>query len=240
MYKTCSEQKQMQQVTGFTEYSPIWWNDTNSEISKLQYVWKLQVYGVTLLKHIFNGGNLVPFQWLQTRVGLPYHMYLYYLQLQHAVEAQGHPTAWHLSPTPLFNLMQCTNATKRLMFRCYTVLLNSYLEGLPCKAMELLEADVGSMLEDQRETALVCSSCLNISQRLSHLYIVLRTHYTPTKLHKLGLVRDAISSKCRRDHGNLIHALWCCSKLHRYWTKVVDTINRAFRLQLKWNQNNAY
>lgn len=50
----------------------------------------------------------------------------------------------------------------------------------------------------------VCYSSLNVLQCLSQLYILLlRVHYTPFKLHKMGLLVDPLCSKCGRDHEDL-------------------------------------
>lgn len=44
-------------------------------------------------------------------------------------------------------------------------------------------------------------------------------------------IRDNLEcTRYLRDHRNLIHLLWTCSKLHLYWTGVVNTINRVFHV----------
>ena len=43
---------------------------------------------------------------------------------------------------------------------------------------------------------------------------------------------DPTCTRCKRDHGDLIHMLWRCPKLHTYWAGVVSTINSAFGVSL--------
>ena len=79
------------------------------------------------------------------------------------------------------------------------------------------EGDVGPFEEEQCEEAL--SQCsLNVAQRLSQLYILLRVHYTPDRLVRMGVRDDPSCSRCMRD---LTHLLWHCPKLHVYWTEVI-------------------
>lgn len=73
---------------------------------------------------------------------------------------------------------------------------------------------------------LLCS--LNVAQKVSQLYIVLRVHYTPLRLHKMGRQPDPLCGRCGRHQGDLIHLLWRCLKLHRYWSTVLGTLNRVF------------
>ena len=48
----------------------------------------------------------------------------------------------------------------------------------------------------------------------------------------MGLRPTPLCTRCKRDHGDLIHLLWRCPKLHPYWKGVVDTINRVFQVLL--------
>lgn len=96
---------------------------------------------------------------------------------------------------------------------------------------------MGSFDEEQWEEALqavqLCS--LNMAQRLSQLYIVLRVHYTLARLFKMGMRPDLHCPICLRDHGDhihLLHLLWRCPKMHRFWTGVVSRINRAFQVMV--------
>lgn len=73
---------------------------------------------------------------------------------------------------------------------------------------------------------------LTPSMRPRGFHIILCAYYTPCKLHVMGLLDSAICCKCHCDRGSLIHMLWCCPKLHRYWTKVVDTVNTVFQVAL--------
>lgn len=95
-------------------------------------------------------------------------------------------------------------------------------------AMEKWEKDVGAIYGDHWTEALesVRSCSLNVTQRLSQLYLLLRVHLTPLKLFTLGLHPDPLCAKCSRDYE--IRLLWSCPKLHWNWTSVIHTINSNF------------
>lgn len=99
------------------------------------------------------------------------------------------------------------------------------------KAATQWEADLGPIGGEQWEEALqaVNTCSLNVSQKISQLYILLRVHCTPVKLSKMGKTPNLMCGKCRAVPGDLIHHLWRCPKLHRYWTEVLATLNQVFQ-----------
>lgn len=135
---------------------------------------------------------------------------------------------WTMSSTPIFHLLQTSAKT---ISHCYQMLLTHHLKAHPTKAPSLWDKDVGPLTGDQWEEILqsinICS--LNVAQKILQLYIVLRVHYTPLKLYKMGKRPDSLCSRCGRNQGNLIHLLWRCPKLHRYWSEVLGTLNQVFR-----------
>lgn len=165
-------------------------------------------YGVTHLVHIFSNGKLRSFSSLQTNFNLPQTMYFPYLQLHHAVQAQLEGS---LSPAPIFHYMTEISHSKGFISRCYA-------KGFPTKVAPLWESEVGVFEDDQWGEVLqsIQSSSRDVAQRLSQLYIVLRVHLISARLWKMGLRENSECTRCSRDHGDLIHQLWCCPKLHLY------------------------
>lgn len=107
----------------------------------------------------------------------------------------------------------------------------AFLGGYHIRAFSQWEEDLGPVSGDQWEDVLksvtICS--LNVSQKGSQIYIVYRAHYTAVKLHRLP---DSLCSKCKLVPGNLIHLLWPCPKLHRYWTGVLNTLIHVFKTSI--------
>lgn len=86
--KVWHKSKYLQKAVGYTDYSPIWHNDTYTELAKLQSGARWKAYGVTHLKKMFRNGVLHTFTDLKETYNLPSLMHFHYLQLSHAVAAQ--------------------------------------------------------------------------------------------------------------------------------------------------------
>lgn len=107
----------------------------------------------------------------------------------------------------------------------YSMLLNKFLPNGTGGVISKWERDVGIFEENQWEEAAVPQCFLNVAQWLSQLYLLLRVHYTPARLVRMGVRDDPSYTRCIRDHGDLIHLLWRCPKLHIYWKQVMGIIN---------------
>lgn len=67
MQKIWNKVRQMQEVTGFARYSPIWDIAYYGEMKLLQYGAKWRQYGIMLLSHAFENGKLCSFTTLQSK-----------------------------------------------------------------------------------------------------------------------------------------------------------------------------
>lgn len=62
------------------------------------------------------------------------------------------------------------------------------------------------------------------SHQLTQLFILHRVYRTPEFLCAIGLRSDPACPRCG-NLGSLIHLLWLCHKLQRYWAEVVGVPN---------------
>lgn len=72
-----------------------------------------------------------------------------YLQLQHAVGAQGDAGEWALSPTSIFHVLKSSTETKGIISQCYQMLLTHHLWTYPSRTVTLWERDLGQIMGDQ-------------------------------------------------------------------------------------------
>lgn len=63
-----------------------------------------------------------------------------------------------------------------------------------------------------------------LSHRLTQLFILPSVYRTPEFLCAIGLRSDPTCPRCGNS-GSLIHLLWRCPKLRRYWAEVVGMLN---------------
>lgn len=108
------------------------------------------------------------------------------------------------------------------------------LAAYPCNVVSAWERDLGQITGEQWEEALqsISTCSLNVAQKVSQLFIALRVHYTPRKLHRMGRAADPLRCRCRQHDGDLIHLLWRCPRLHRYWNEIAGTLNGVFQTKV--------
>lgn len=77
--------------------------------------------------------------------------------------------------------------------------------------------------------------CVSFSDPKTVSFIMHRTYRTSIQLLRWGRRDAPICPKWQLNLGSLIHMLWKCLKLVRYWEEVVITINCIDQVQLQLN-----
>lgn len=70
------------------------------------------------------------------------------------------------------------------------------------------------------------------SQKMLQLFFLHIVYYTPKKLFRYGYRVDDKCPRCQGT-GDLIHMMWRCPKLFRYWNEILEDINSTFGLKLE-------
>lgn len=97
------------------------------------------------------------------------------------------------------------------------------------------EMDLGVILDEEWQNILKRAPMVSLSstQCLSQLFIIYRTYRTPVKLYKWRRRETSDCPRCKQPQTDLLHMLWKCPKLVRYWREVVSTINGAYNSQIE-------
>lgn len=140
--------------------------------------------------HIFTDGKMGSFPELQAKFGLPQSMYFPYLQLRHAVRTQARGAPCIQSPAPVFHYMAKVSHSKGFITRSYSMLMAIIQSNFPTKVITRWEGD-GGIFEEEEVLRTIQQCSLNTAQCLSQLFIVLWVHFTPARLHKMGIREDA-------------------------------------------------
>lgn len=234
MQKIWNKVRQLQGVNGFTGYNPIWDNRYYKKLQSLPRAARWRSFGVTHLVYIIANGKMSPFPELQTKFGLPQSMYFSYLQLHHVVRILAGGELWIRSMAPVLHYMVKVFHFKGFISSSYSMLMFIHQGNFPTKIVTQWEGDVSTFGKEQWEGVLhtIQQCSLNTAQRLSQLFIVMRVHFTPARLYRMGQREDADCPHCTRNRGYLIHLLWRSPKRHLYWRGVLVTINWAFQFDV--------
>lgn len=211
---------------GFTELSPLWQNGQLHELHSIGINRRWERLGITRLAQLFEGNTLKSFADLRREFGLPKETFYFYLQLRHALDKQFKTKALEWCSVLLLNKVVRATNLKGLISGIYDQLTAraTNLELLS-RTREAWEVDVGELGEDQWKRVLGLGPLVSLSpsQRASHLLLVHRAYYTPKRLHRFGRRPDNKCPRCSGT-GDLIHLMWRCPKLARYWTEILKTL----------------
>ena len=61
--------------------------------------------------------------------------------------------------------------------------------------------------------------------KLTQYKIIQRYYWTPVRLNRLGLMNNKLCWKCQNDNSTLIHCLWECPVIQRFWTVVMQCLS---------------
>ena len=232
--KIWNKTKQLLQYTGYNSWSRIWRNSNYPELNKLQGFIDWERWGIKYISQLYDGGVFREFQSLRAEFALPNTFFFQYLQLRHAISVQAKTSTWELTRPIMLMKLTMTPSRKGQISSVYSTLLGHVSMAMTLKCRTGWGEDIGDINDKEWNTILgnVPSVTLSSTQQLTQLFIIHRTYYTPEKLYKWRRRDDPFCPRCLVDNGTLIHMLWRCPKLQRYWGAVVDTVNSIWNLQL--------
>lgn len=109
-----------------------------------------------------------------------------------------------------------------------------YLTKFPTTYQSRWEGDIGPIESGIWEEILTMVPKISLSEqhRLSQIYLLHRVYRTPLFLHKIGLRESPLCNRCNIHPAGLLHMLWNCPKLVRYWKGVLERINAVFSVSV--------
>lgn len=84
------------------------------------------------------------------------------------------------------------------------------------------------MFEDQQWMKIVSESGKFIREckgKFTQHKIIHRYYWTPVRLNRMGVMNNSLCWKCQKDTGTLIHCLWECPIINRFWSIVVHVLS---------------
>lgn len=172
--------------------------------------------------------GILPFSILKDRFQLSKSNFYQYLQIRHALQSQALTFQFQYNPSEILLKATLVRLSKRgLIGDLYHIFLNTVKGDGQAKRLIRWQKDLIDLNEDEwtRAMEILPEVSISPSQQLTQLFILHRTHYTPQKLFVWGKNASPLCPRCLVSNGSLIHMLWRCPKLHRYWEKVFMTLN---------------
>ena len=63
----------------------------------------------------------------------------------------------------------------------------------------------------------------------------MRMYIAPVKLHHMSDNIPDICTKCLNDKGTLLHCLWECPKIQKFWKDVIKCLSEVFNINIPLN-----
>ncbi|KAJ1122627.1 hypothetical protein NDU88_001112 [Pleurodeles waltl] len=150
---------------------------------------------------LYEGGDLIPFPTLVQESGLPAGQFLLYNSLLRSLASRWFTDALHV-----YTALECDT------FRT------------------AWDRDASASIADT-QWRLALSGHVNVPRnsrfRLIQFYIIHRAYLTPARANRYFARQDAACPRCSYVDADLLHMIWSCGSLHRYWKAVVDCLSEC-------------
>lgn len=186
---------------GIMEISQKSRNERGLNSGKLRYV-----------EQLFWNDNIKSFAQLSEEFEIPRQRFFQYLQLRHAIQVQAHTSEFKFNNSKIILLLKKEGKKQVLLSKLYETLNNKFKEKVAVPARIQWERDLGPLSDAQWSEALsaIPQVSLFTTQKLTQLFILHTTYYTPEKLFKMKCRESPLCPRCRGAPANLIHMLWRC------------------------------
>lgn len=225
----------MYDITGCTTYTSVWHTPWLTELCKLSGFESWVSKGIRRVKQILTPeGELKQFSDLQNEFALPHSQFFKFLQLRHACSKEDRELLATAHPLPPAEIVGNTETSKGLISVIYRYLLTQLFSKHPVDLKTKWEGDLGPIEPGIWEEILQAIPKVSVSEqhRLSQIYLIHRVYRTPLFLHKIGLRDSPICNRCCIHPASLLHMMWNCPKLVRYWDEVISLINATYSVTI--------
>lgn len=227
--------RDMYDIEGSTMYTSVWHTPWLTELCKLSGFEPWMTRGVRRVNQILNAeGELKQFSDLQNEFAIPHSQFFKFLQLRHAYSQEDKELLTPLHSLPPVEIVGKTETSKGLISIIYKHLLSQLFSKHPIDLKSKWEGDLGPIEPGIWEEILQAIPKVSVSEqhRLSQIYLIHRVYRTPLFLHKIGLRDSPMCNRCCVHPASLLHMMWNCPKLVRYWSDVLSLINMTFSVNI--------
>ena len=94
-----------------------------------------------------------------------------------------------------------------------------------CKSLRVVwQKDLGCDLSDEAWLRILRNTGKYIKEargKFTQYRLIHRFYFTPSKLHRMGLLANNLCWKCQTGTGTFLHAIWECKLVKSFWVEVL-------------------
>ena len=100
---------------------------------------------------------------------------------------------------------------------------------------EKWENDLGIQIENDQWSLLLIDAqqgLISARYKICNFNVLHRIHYTPEKISRFKGDASPYCTRCESEVGNLLHMLWGCPKLSRWWDAIENSLKKVLDMDL--------
>uniref|UniRef100_A0A3B5R0Z3 Reverse transcriptase domain-containing protein n=1 Tax=Xiphophorus maculatus TaxID=8083 RepID=A0A3B5R0Z3_XIPMA len=217
-----------------SQFAPIWGNERfipgkNDGGFKL---WKTK--GIQKIKDLYVDGKLLTFDQLCKKYLIPPKHSFKYLQLKNFMSSKLKQIVDIPPLTKIEEVCVGDSKGKGFLSVFYNLLMlssrNSAIDKLDAWRRDTFE-DIDE--EDWNQACLKAQKqTINTRFKLLQYKWLMRTYITPVKLHHMSSDIPDTCTKCLFEKGTLLHCLWECLKIQKFWKDVIGCLSELFKVKV--------
>lgn len=188
--------------------------------------------GLTSINSLYDNGTFMSFTDLSTKFKLPSSHLFCFFQIKHFVQ-KNYPDFPNLPVKTLLDTLLMINPNQRGNISYIFRAMDSITAIFPQNTKNLWEQDLGLPHgEDQwaKILELVHHSSICARHGLIQCKFIHRIYYTNHRLSKFYPNVADIFNRCNQSPADLMHMFWSCPKLIDFWSKIFDTLHKAYNV----------
>lgn len=205
-------------------YASLWHNPA-IRIGKKSVCWNQWIVGgIRKFSDLCVDGVLMPFTDIMQKYNLVYKGNFWkYLQIRDCI-TKG---KFSHKKNKLMEVLDLPSTAHRAAIFYKT--FNGLREDA-CKNLRIVwQKDLGCDLSEQDWLNILSNTGRHMREakgKFIQYKIIHRFYFTPSKLHRMGLIGNNLCWKCQSEIGTFLHVIWGCKIVYPFWEKVVNHVSK--------------
>ena len=205
-------------------YASLWHNPAIRIGKKAVYWNQWLVRGIRKLSDLCVDGVLMLFTDIMQKYNLEYKGNFWkYLQMRDCI-TKG---KFSHNKNTLMEALDIPSITHRAAIFYKTF---NGLRGDTCKTLRIIwQTDLGCDLSEQDWLNILSNTGKHMREakgKFIQYKIIHRFYFTPSKLHRMGVIGNNLCWKCQGEIGTFLHVIWGCKLVYPFWEKVLNHVSK--------------
>lgn len=179
--------------------------------------------GIHNVGDLYTDGVLMAFSEFMLRYNIKKDNFWKYLQIRDCIVKDS----FIHKDNPIQDFMD--SSTMEYKASTFYKLFNNMQKDI-CKGLRIVwQRDLGCTFNDDEWLRILSNNGKYIKEsrgKFTHYKLVHRFYFTPSRLHKMGLLTNNLCWKCKTESGTFLHAIWECKYISPFWKTVIQHIGK--------------